>query len=156
MEIMHRLQKSTGTGIGGSTVIGMSSNTIIGTDTHSSIGTGIGAGVHDVDYCLTTYGLVRFIDRTYVPDNSELKKVVFKEFHVKPYSGHPGYQKTLTAEKIFYYWSNLKRDVAEFVARCFNYYCLKAECMHPSELLNMNLNRNTKNYSYNHKYRDSA
>jgi hypothetical protein len=55
-----------------------------------------------------------------VPDNSELKKVILREFHVKPYSGHPGYQKTLTTVKRFYYWPNLKRDVAEFVARCFD------------------------------------
>jgi hypothetical protein len=66
-----------------------------------------------------TDGLVRFRDRIYVPDNSELKKLILREFHVKPYSGHPGYQKTLTTVKKFYYWLNLKKEVAEFVARCF-------------------------------------
>ena len=40
---------------------------------------------------------------------------------MKPYSGHPGYQKTLTAVKKFYYWLNLKRDVADFVAIRFHY-----------------------------------
>lgn len=44
-----------------------------------------------MDYCLTTYDLVRFQDRIYVPDNSELKKVTLREFHVKPYSCHLGY-----------------------------------------------------------------
>ena len=53
----------------------------------------------------------------YVAYNSELKNVILREFHVKPYSGHPGYQKTLTAVKRFYYWLNLKSDVAEFVDR---------------------------------------
>ena len=48
-------------------------------------------------------GLVRFRDRIYVLDNNELKKVILREFHAKPYSGHPGYQKTLTAMKKFYY-----------------------------------------------------
>jgi len=49
-----------------------------------------------VDYCLIADGLVRFRDKIYVTDRSELKKVVSREFHAKPYSGHPNYQKTLT------------------------------------------------------------
>jgi len=56
-----------------------------------------------VDYCLTTDGLVRFRDMIYVLDNSECKKVIFSEFDVKLCSCHLGYQKTLTAVKIFYY-----------------------------------------------------
>jgi len=56
----------------------------------------------------------------YVSDDSHLKKVILREFHVKPYSGHLGYQKTLTAAKRSYYWPNLKRDVVDFVARCFD------------------------------------
>ena len=63
----------------------------------------------------------------YVPDISELEKVILREFHVKPYSGHPGYQKTLTAVNKFYYWSNLKKDAAKFVARCFDSQRVKAE-----------------------------
>ena len=47
-----------------------------------------GTSDQDVDYCLTTYGLVRFRDRIYVPNNSELKKLILREFHAKPYSGH--------------------------------------------------------------------
>ena len=57
-----------------------------------------------MDYCLTMNGLVKFRDKISVPDNSELKKVILREFHTKPYSGHPGYQKTLTAVKRYYYW----------------------------------------------------
>lgn len=75
----------------------------------------------DADYCLTTDVLVIFRDIIYVPNKSELKKVISREFHAKPYSGHPGYHKTLTVVKKFYYWTNLKRDVAEFVARCLDF-----------------------------------
>ena len=74
----------------------------------------------EMDYCLTIEGLVRFRDMIYVPDSSEFKKVILSEFHVKPYSGHLGFQKTLATVKRYYYWINLKRDVAEFVVRCFN------------------------------------
>ena len=70
MDIMHRLQQSIGTctGIGNST----------------SIGIGDGTGAQGMDYCLTVDGLVRFRDRIYLLDNNELKKVILREFHVKP------------------------------------------------------------------------
>ena len=74
-----------------------------------------------MDYHLITNGLVRFRDNIYVSNSSELKKVIFREFHVKPYSGHPGYQKTLTTVKKLYYWPDLKRYVAVFVARCLDF-----------------------------------
>jgi len=44
----------------------------------------------------------------YVPDSSELKKARLREFHAKPYLGHPRYQKMLTAVPKLYYWPNLK------------------------------------------------
>ncbi len=88
-----------------------------------------------MDYCLKMDGLVRFRDKIYVPDNIELKKVILREFHVKPYSVHPGYRKTLTIVNHFYYCLNLKRDVPEFVARCFYCQRVKAECKHPGGLL---------------------
>jgi len=42
-----------------------------------------------VDYNLTADGLVRIRDRIYMLDNSELKKLILREFHANPYSGHP-------------------------------------------------------------------
>lgn len=71
MEIEHRLQQST-----------CACSSIV-----------IGTGVQDVDYCLKTNGLVRFRDKIYVPDSSELKKMIFREFHVKSYLVHLGYHK---------------------------------------------------------------
>lgn len=73
-----------------------------------------------MEYCLTRDGLVRSRDGIYVSYSIELKKVILRDFHVKPYSSHPSYQKTLTAMKKFYYWPNIKRDVVEFVATCFD------------------------------------
>lgn len=55
-----------------------------------------------------------------MPDNLELKKVISRYSHVKPYSNHLGYWKMLTVMKKFYYGSNLNKDVAKFVARCFD------------------------------------
>lgn len=88
-----------------------------------------------MDYYLTSDGLVRFSDMIYVLDNSEIKKVILREFHVKPYLGHPAYQKTLTTMKKFYYWTNLKKDVTKFVARCFDCQHVNTECKHLRGLL---------------------
>ena len=65
-------------------------------------------------------GLVILRDKIYVLIDSELKKTILREFHVKLYLGHSRYQNTLTTLKKFYYWPNLKKDVAEFVARCLD------------------------------------
>ena len=35
-----------------------------------------GTSGQDVDYSLIGYGLIRFRDKIYVPDNSELKKTI--------------------------------------------------------------------------------
>jgi len=85
-----------------------------------------GVRVHDVDYCFITDGLIRFRDKIDVPDNNDLKKVILREFHVKSYSNHASYQKTLITMKKFYYYPNLRKDVAEFVARCLDCEYVKA------------------------------
>jgi len=46
-------------------------------------------------------GLARFRDMMYVLDNSEIKNLILREFHVKPYSGHLRYYKTLTTVNKF-------------------------------------------------------
>jgi len=70
-----------------------------------------------VDYFCTIDGLVIFRVMIYVSDNNALKKLILREFHAKSYSGH---QKILTAVKKFYYWPILKKEMAEFVARCLD------------------------------------
>ena len=82
-----------------------------------------------------TYGLVRFRDMIYVSENNKLKKTILWEFHVKPYSGHPRYQKTLKKVKKFSYWPNLKKEVVEFLARCLDCQQVKVECKHLGGLL---------------------
>lgn len=66
---------------------------------------------------ITIDGLVRFMNMIYVPDDSELKKLILRKFHVKPYSGHPGYRKTLPVVKKLYHWMELKKEVSDLVAR---------------------------------------
>lgn len=75
---------------------------------------------------------MRFRDKIYVLNCSELKKLILRKFHVKPYSSHLRYQKKFTMVKKFYYWLNMKKEVSEFVAICLD---VKAECKHLGGLL---------------------
>jgi len=88
-----------------------------------------------VEYHLTKHGLIRFQDMIYVRDSSELKKTILRLFHVKLYSGHQGYQNTLTTMKKFYYWLNLKKGMADFLARCLDCQQVKEKCKHSGGLL---------------------
>jgi len=88
-----------------------------------------------VDYHLTTDGLIKFRERIYVLNNNELKNLTMRGFQDNPYLYHLGYQKTMTTMTNFYYWPNMKKGTTKFVARCFNYQEVKAECKHPGGLL---------------------
>ena len=88
-----------------------------------------------MDYRLIVDGLVRYRDKIYVPNDSEIKKIILREFHANPYSGHPRYQNMLIVVTKFYYWPNLKKEVAKFVAICLDFQQVKAECKHIGGLL---------------------
>lgn len=49
-----------------------------------------------------------------MPYDSELKNLIFRDFHAKLYLDHLGYLNTLTVVKRFYYWLNLKMDMENF------------------------------------------
>jgi len=55
-----------------------------------------------------------------VANCNDLKKLILREFHVKLYSSHPGYQKTMKKVKKLYYWLNLKKSMVDFMARCLD------------------------------------
>jgi hypothetical protein len=55
------------------------------------------------DISIDKQGLLRFKNRLYIPDSTELKLTILDEVHKKPYFGHPGYEKTVTTlKKLFY------------------------------------------------------
>ena len=72
----------------------------------------------DEEYHLTKENLIKFNGRIYVPNSDEMKRLIMKETHRKPYSSDRGYQKTLKTIKNYYYYSNLNKEVVDFVGRC--------------------------------------
>jgi hypothetical protein len=63
-------------------------------------------------------GLLLYKNRVYVPNDRELKLAILKEMHNVTYAGHPGYQKTVAAVKSHYFWPGMKKEVAEYIAKC--------------------------------------
>ena len=68
-----------------------------------------------------------FKDKLYVPNMPKVKLLILDEVHKTPYSGHPGYQKTITMLRNEYFWPNMKAKVAEYIARCLDCQQVKTE-----------------------------
>ena len=73
--------------------------------------------------------------RLCVPDVGELKKEIMEEAHSSAYAMHPGSTKMYHTLREHYWWRGMKKDVAEFVSRCFICQQVKAEHQRPAGLL---------------------
>ena len=56
--------------------------------------------------------------RLVVPDSPEIKETLLRELHSVPYSGHPGYTRTLEKARQHFYWVGMARDVRHFIEEC--------------------------------------
>ena len=56
--------------------------------------------------------------RIVVPDNFAVKKRLLQEIHSVPYSGHPGYNRTLEIARRNWYWKGMASEVRDFVLEC--------------------------------------
>lgn len=54
----------------------------------------------------------------YVPNQQHLKNLILDEYHKIPYAGHPGYQKMICALQKGFFWHGMKKEVAEYLAKC--------------------------------------
>ena len=68
------------------------------------------------DFTIKEDGSLGCNSRLCVPDNLELKKKIMKEAHSTPYTTHPGSTKMYQDLKSTYWWTNMKREVAEYVS----------------------------------------
>ena len=86
-------------------------------------------------YKLEGDGILTYKGRIYIPDVADLRRVVMDEIHQAPYSGHPGYQKTIATARKQYFWPGMKKDMAEYISRCMKCQQVKFEHQHPAGLL---------------------
>jgi ribonuclease HI len=80
-------------------------------------------------------GTIWFEKRICVPNDPDLRKLIFQEAHETPYSIHPGNTKMYIDVKERFWWSNMKRDIAEYIAKCDVCSRVKAEHQKPAGLL---------------------
>ena len=80
-------------------------------------------------------GTLYFMGRIWIPYFGELRDLVLDEAHKSRYSIHPGSDKMYQDLKEYYWWPNLKADIATYVGRCLTCAKVKAEYQKPSGLL---------------------
>ena len=76
-----------------------------------------------------------FEDRAYVPNNAKIRKLILQEAHDSPYSIRPGNTKMYLDLKERFWWTGMKKDIAEYVAICDVCQRVKAEHQKPAGLL---------------------
>jgi hypothetical protein len=79
--------------------------------------------------------VVWFKDRLCVPDITSILELILKEAHETSYSIHPGSEKMYQDLKKRFRWYDMKREIAEYVARCDSCQRIKAEHQRPAGLL---------------------
>jgi hypothetical protein len=72
-----------------------------------------------------------------VPDVKDLRKLILSEAHDTAYSIHPSSTKMYYDLKERFWWYEMKRFVAEYVAICDTCQCVKAEHQRPAGLLQL-------------------
>ena len=87
------------------------------------------------DFSIRDDGALVIGSRLCLPAVEELKRQVFEEAHSSAYAMHPGSTKMYRTLKEYYWWSGMKREVAEYVSKCFICQQVKAERQNPSGLL---------------------
>jgi len=80
-------------------------------------------------------GILRFSSRIWIPNVTELKDEILREAHSSRYSIHPGSTKMYNDLKENFWWPDRKKDIAEWVSKCFTCQRVKAEHQRPSGLL---------------------
>ena len=88
-----------------------------------------------IGYSLNEKGLIVYKNRLYIPNVPKIKLLILNELHKTPCSGHPRYQKSITMLRKDYFWPNMKNELAEYIAKCFECQQVKTEHLHPSGLL---------------------
>jgi len=80
-------------------------------------------------------GVLRYRGRLCVPKIDELRKEWLKESHESTLLIHPGSTKMYRGLKSLYWWPGIKKNIAEFVARCLTCQRVKTEHQKPGGLL---------------------
>jgi hypothetical protein len=79
-------------------------------------------------FCQDGKGLLWFESRLVVPKNKDLKKKILDEAHLSKFYMHPGSTKMYHDLKPLYWWTRMKREIAQYVSECDT--CQKIKASH--------------------------
>ena len=79
------------------------------------------------DFTFDDEGVLWISGRLCVPDVDNLREEILEEVHFAAYSVHPGATKMYHSIRDLYWWNGLKKDVANYVAKCLTCQQVKAE-----------------------------
>ena len=85
------------------------------------------SGTTDEGWAIHTDDSLRYRGRVVVPQSTDLREEILKEFHCSRFAVHPGGTKMYHDLRRQYYWSGMKRHVGDFVRRCLTCQQVKAE-----------------------------
>ena len=80
-------------------------------------------------------GVVFFENRLVVPKNQHLRQLILKEANESPLTIHPGSTKMYQDLRQRFWWTRMKREIAQFIANCDICRRMKAEHQRPTGTL---------------------
>ena len=74
----------------------------------------------ELDFNISTEGVIRFQGRLCVPDDRTIKEEILTEAHNTPYSVHPGTTKMYNDLKTLYWWAGMKKGYFQVCGTLLN------------------------------------
>ena len=84
------------------------------------------SGISDEGWAIHTDGSLRYKGRVMVPQLTDMREEILREFHRSRFVVHPGGTKMYRDLHCQYYWSGMKRHVGDFVRQCLMCQQVKA------------------------------
>ena len=93
------------------------------------------SGMGDEGWTIHVDGSLQYRGWVVVPQLTDLREEILREFHCSRFSVHPGGTKMYQDLRRQYYWSGMKRHVGDFFRRCLTVQQVKDEHQKPAGLL---------------------
>jgi len=88
-----------------------------------------------MDFMMGGDEVLRFKGKVCIPEDLELKGMILEEGHKSRFSMHPGMTKMYHDLKESFWWSGMKKNVAQYVSSCLTCQKAKVEHQRPGGML---------------------
>ena len=88
-----------------------------------------------VTYFSFVDGILRMKEKLCVPCLTEIKQQILEQAHSSKFVVHPGCTKMYHDLREVFRWPSMKKEIANYLARCIHYQRVKVEHQRPRGLL---------------------